>query len=176
MLREDSITNFGFLIAFIVPGFTALWGVSYFSDTVRLWLGESATESPTVGGFLYVTLASIAAGLTASAVRWMVINRLHQWTGIPEPRWDFSRLGPNAVAFNMLIEIHYRHYQYYANMLVALIFLFICRRMGSGQIWAPLGAMDWSVLGLAAIFYVTSRDTLRKYHTRGTRLLGGGHR
>jgi len=35
--------NFGVLIAFVLPGFIVLWGVSYFSATVRLWLSGAGT-------------------------------------------------------------------------------------------------------------------------------------
>ena len=61
-MTEVSATNFGLLIAYRVPGFTALWGTSYFSETVRHWLSGSGATTPTVGGFMYITLASVAAG------------------------------------------------------------------------------------------------------------------
>jgi hypothetical protein len=113
----------------------------------------------------------VAAGLTVSAVRWMVIDRLHHMTGIPYPDWDFSRLQKSISAFSTLIEIHYRHYQFYANMLVAVVFLYCCRRTALGFWTAPFGWTDAAFLALAVIFYVTSRDTLRKYYDRGRALL-----
>jgi hypothetical protein len=113
-IKESSLESFGLLIAYVLPGVIALLGVSYFSDPVRSWLGSSAADAPTVGGFLYVTLASIAAGLTASTVRWLIVDTLHHWTGIRQPRWDFSRLQANVGAFDVLIEIHYKFYQFYA--------------------------------------------------------------
>ena len=64
-MKEVSPGNFGLLIAFLLPGFIVLWGLSYFSATVRLWLAGSG-QSPTVGGFMFVTLASVAAGVTVS--------------------------------------------------------------------------------------------------------------
>jgi hypothetical protein len=67
VVTEVSSSNFGLAIAFLVPGFTVLWGVSYFDETVRHWLSGSSTAMPTVGGFLYVTLASLAAGVAAKA-------------------------------------------------------------------------------------------------------------
>jgi len=51
-MREVSTKNFGLLIAFLLPGFTAILATSYFSDTVRSWLGGSHADAPTVGGFL----------------------------------------------------------------------------------------------------------------------------
>lgn len=62
--REISINDFGLLIAYVLPGFAALWGTSYLAPEVRSWFGQAPAEVPTLGGFLYLTVASIAAGLT----------------------------------------------------------------------------------------------------------------
>ena len=80
--RESSVNDFGLLIAYVLPGFVALWGGTYVSESLRTWIGSSATEGPTLGGFLYMTVGSIAAGLTVSTVRWMVIDTLHHATGV----------------------------------------------------------------------------------------------
>ncbi|OGJ64555.1 hypothetical protein A3C37_02130 [Candidatus Peribacteria bacterium RIFCSPHIGHO2_02_FULL_53_20] len=47
LMKEVSSSNFGLLIAFLLPGFAVLWGASYFSETVALWLSGSGT-TPTV--------------------------------------------------------------------------------------------------------------------------------
>ncbi len=95
-LKNDS---FGLLIAYVLPGFVALSATAFYSETVRSWLGASSSFSPSVGGFLYVTLASTALGLLISTIRWAVIDRLHHATGIREPKWDFSTLQRNFAAF-----------------------------------------------------------------------------
>ncbi|MEZ6146946.1 MAG: hypothetical protein R3B91_16325 [Planctomycetaceae bacterium] len=65
-----------------------MWGGSHHSQTLQGWLGQSSGELPTVGGFLYVTLGSIAyAGMMASTLRWLLIDTLHHWTGLRQPRW-----------------------------------------------------------------------------------------
>jgi hypothetical protein len=114
--------NFGPLIAYLVPGATVLLGFSQFSPTLRGWFGAGSLESPTIGGFLYLTTASIAVGMTVSALRWALVDTIHSCTGLPLPKLDFSRLGQNVDAYALLIEIHYRHYLFYlfyANMFVA---------------------------------------------------------
>ena len=97
-MKELSDKNFGLLIAYLLPGFTAVWGMSYLSPTVHAWLGEASPDGPTVGGFLYVTLGSVAAGLTVSTVRWAVIDTFHHWTGLNQPQWDFAKLQANIAA------------------------------------------------------------------------------
>lgn len=89
-MKEVSKQNFGLVIAYLLPGLVALWGVSYFSDTVRLWLTTGGQTAPSVAGFLYVTLAAFTAGLTLGAIRAVTVDLLHHCTGVPKPEWDFS--------------------------------------------------------------------------------------
>ena len=116
--------NFGLIIAYLLPGFVALWGVSYFSPTVDAWITASQQDAPTVAGFMYVTLASLAAGVTVSAVRWAIIDHLHHATGIVPPAWKFANLEGKLQGYLTLIENHYRYYQFYSNMFVAAAFAF----------------------------------------------------
>ena len=170
-MKDVSPGNFGVLIAFVLPGFIVLWGVSYFSATVRLWLSGSGT-TPTIGGFMFGTLASVAAGVTVSTVRWLVIDKVHHWTGIRQPPWNFSRLGRNVDAYNVLNDIHYKFYLFHANGLIALLFVYVARRTHQGIFTAPVGWADLGFALLAVVLFIGSRDMLRKYFTRVSQLLG----
>ena len=123
-MNELSGKNFGLVIAYLLPGFVTLWGVSYFSPTVDSWIVTSQQGAPTVAGFLYVTLASLAAGLTISAVRWAMVDTLHHATGIDPPAWDFARLDERLKGFLALVENQYRYYQFYSNMFIAVAFAY----------------------------------------------------
>jgi len=116
------------------------------------------------------TVASLGVGMTVSAVRWAIIDKLHARTGVPIPPRNFSKLGRNVTAFNLLIRIHYEHYQFYANMVVALAVAYTCYRVRLGGIW-PMSWVDIGFVILEAIFYATSRDTLRNYSVRTAQLL-----
>lgn len=171
-MRQVSDRNFGLLIAYLLPGFVTLWGASFFSEPVRSWLGASSVGAPTVGGFLYVTVASVAVGLMVSVVRWMVVDSLHFMTGIRKPNWDFSRLHERLGAFEGLVENHYRYYQFYSNMLVAIVFTYVARQLSVGT-WK--GRPDWWDVGFlvaGVVLLVGSRDALAKYHNRAAELLG----
>jgi len=166
-MREVTGQNFGLLIAYILPGFIVLWGLSHVSTTIAGWLGSTA-DDPTVGGFLYVTLASVGAGLTVSTLRWLLIDSLHHHTGLQQPAWDFSRLADRTAAFDVLIEIHYRYYQAYANTVIGLPLAFSIR-------WAVHGFDSWEallVLSVGLLFLAASRDTLQKYYQRVEGMLG----
>lgn len=159
-MQSVSNDTFGPLIAYLVPGATALVGLSPFLPPVQGWLAGTPAGAPTIGGFLYLTVAALAAGMTVSALRWVVVDTLHARTGLPPPALDFSHLGPNVEALRLLIEIHYRHYQFYANMVVATAVAWAAHRFAVG--WdAPAGPLDLAALVLLPVFYATSRDTLR---------------
>lgn len=169
-VESVSNANFGPLVAYLVPGATVLLGLSQFSPMVSTWFAATPADAPTIGGFLYLTVASLAAGMTVSAVRWAVIDTLHSYTGLRMPALNFGDLARKVDAFGLLIEIHYRHYLYYANMEVAVAMAYVCYRVKVGGM-LPLGWLDLAFVAVEAIFHATSRDTLRKYYTRSRQLL-----
>jgi len=171
-MHQLSTANFGLLIAYVLPGITAVWGASHLSPTLRTWLGSASNEVPTIAGFLYVTLAAVAAGLIVSTVRWMVVDTVHYLTGVSRPRLDFSRFGEKVMAYDKLGEVHYRYYQHYSGMLVSLVFSWLCRRLALGFSSTPFEWLDLAFFALAGIFFVGSRDTFRKYNQRLTMVLG----
>jgi len=162
--------GFGLCIAYVVPGFVALWGASFIEPSLGPWLMAAGSSGLTVGSFVYVLLGSVAAGLVVSAVRWAIVDSVHRWTGVKPPRWRLSELQEKLQAFEGLVEQHYRHYQFYANTLISGTFAVfaqrICRGLGGGRLWIDVG---WVLL--AVVLFAASRDTLRKYYLRGTELL-----
>ena len=169
-MKNVTRDNFGLLIAYLLPGFVVLGGLQEAAPPFQLGLGVAAPSAPTVGGFLYATLASILAGMIVSAIRWAVIDRLYHATGIPEPAWDFGKLSGRLAAFETLVEYHYRYYQSYANLLVAVVL-----RYGLGVVqshsWSTGTAL--SDMGFAVIVLVLvlgSRDSLQKYYRRAADL------
>lgn len=167
-----STSNFGILISYIVPGATVLWGANYVSPVVSNWLGGSSLLAPTVGGFLYATLAAVAAGVTVSTVRWMIIDTVHRWTGLRRPDFDYAVLAERTAGFDLLVRHHYEYYKFHGNMLIALVFLAIARRYSLGFWDTPLDAVDLGLVLLAVVFFMGSRNTLHSYYVRVRQLLG----
>ena len=167
-MNDLTTKNFGLLIAYVLPGTITLIGIAAFSSTVRGWLTTSTPTGPSIGGFLFVSLASLAAGMTVSAVRWFVIDRLHHWTGVIKPDWDDSKLSERLDAFEAIVEAHYRYYQFHSNSLIAILFSYLAWRSFLGvRLWPDLG-----IATLSAIFFAVSRDNLRRYYSRTAVLLG----
>ena len=98
------------------------------------------------------------------------MDRLHALTGLRPPQLNFAHLSSNVEAFSLLIEIHYRHYQFYSNMFVASAIAYVCHRIQLRTFWHA-DLIDAGFVVLEVIFFMTSRDTLRKYYQRTKQLL-----
>jgi len=163
--QEGSVTtNFGLLIGYVLPGFTAMHGLPTLSGSQLVWATAGGEASPTLPGLLSGTIEAVAVGLTVSTLRWLLIDTLHHRTGLRPPPWDFALLEKNVTAFELLVHVHYRYYKFYSNVVVALVWAYACRGAGQG----PRALVYWV---LAALFLFASRDALRKYYERAGRLL-----
>jgi hypothetical protein len=157
--KETYPSNFGLLIVYVIPGFTALQGLPSPSSlpAAKTLIGSGGESS--LAGFLYVTIEAITAGLIVSAARWLILDSLHHRTGVRRPTLDFASLDRNVAAFELLVTGHYWFYQWYANMVVALVWAYATLadvRPGRG----------WAYGLLIALFFVASRDALKKYYER----------
>jgi hypothetical protein len=170
-MGEVSETNFGLVIAYLLPGFVVLWTTSEWLGETQTWFGTCSAGAPSVGGFLYVTLASLAAGLTLSAVRWLVLDTVHHLTGVKKPEWDFSNLQVNLAAFEGTVENHYRYYQFFGSMLLVMLVAVALPNRFSNQIFASPNAKTVVLSILILLFFAASRDALQKYYKRTSVLL-----
>lgn len=170
-MKDVTNQNFGILIAYIIPGFTLLAGLSTVYEPLKMWFPLSSASldhiaqasSHTIGGFLYATLMSIGVGMILGAIRWAVIDTIHHRTGVDRPTWDSAELQKNLRAFSFLIEIHYHFYQFYGSSTIAVVIL-LAARLYAG-IWPP-STLDVLLILLAGIFFAASRDALTKYYAR----------
>ena len=171
-MNELSGKNFGLLVAYVLPGFIVLWGVSPFYPTVASWINTSPRNPATAAGLVYVTLASLAVGMVVSAMRWLVVDRLHHMTGVRSAKVEFANLDQRVEGFQVLVEAHYKYYQFYANALVAVALVYVgCLAWGHGSICRD-GFSHVGVVLLEAVLLAASRDALKKYYDRVERLLG----
>ncbi len=120
-MSHVSNTNFGLLIAYLIPGFLGVLTAKPYSAALTSWMATSPDASPTVGGFLYVTVSAVFCGLLASTIRWLILDPLHHRTGVPRPQWDFQQLEQHITAFQLAVELHYRYFQFYGNTLIVAV-------------------------------------------------------
>ncbi len=166
-IRND---NFGVIIAYLLPGMIALWGISILSDTVRSWFGATSESAATVGGFLHVTLASLAAGLLIGALRWGIVDSIHHRTGVRKPDWNFRQMRREFHVFEGLVENHYRYYQFFGGTLISTIILYATARFDAVGLPPFPGWPELLFVFAMVLLFVSSRDTLRKYYDRVSQL------
>jgi len=170
-MKGISRGNFGLVIVYLVPGFIALWGVSYWSGVVRGWLVPREGTVIAVIGMIYAVIAALAAGVAISAVRRLIVDRIHHHLlGVREPKWDFSNLGGVLPAFEAIVEDQYRYYQIYANTLVALVATFVVREVKMWRLDVPILV---AVVVVAVALLCASRGCLKRFYQRGSAVLAG---
>jgi hypothetical protein len=113
-VRDVSPFNFGLLVAYLVPGFVILWGLSFHFATIAAWLVGPAQAALTVGGLFYATIASVACGMIANVFRWAIIDTIHHHTGVRLPRWNFCVLA--ASVYELIGGIWYRWLSRHTNL------------------------------------------------------------
>jgi hypothetical protein len=167
-LNEDS---FGWLIAFLLPGFVLLFGLSFTSDQVSSWLATSSGEhSAEIGGFLYGTLASLALGLFISAVRGLIMDRPLGWFGLNGRGLNYEKLKEKEVleTFKAIVANHYRYYQYYGNCLVALCGAFAA--YAYNKIAFRHEVVHWYATAffvlLVVVLFLASHDSLKSMYEK----------
>jgi hypothetical protein len=166
-MKDVTENNFGVIIAFLLPGFLFLWGLSFSNNDVATWLTNmSSKDAPQIGSFLYTTVASLALGLLIDAIRGAVIDEIfYRFFNLEWPAINSSKLKnkDTLAAFNAAIQNHYRYYQYYANSVVAVAAAFaayvIAGKSLSAEIAIPIGAL------LLILLYV-SYDELKSFNER----------
>jgi hypothetical protein len=166
---KDSLHRvFGYVIAYVLPGYVALWGIAAATPGIQQWLLFSPEEEPTTVRFLAAVLGSLGVGLVVSAVRCASIDQLHHWTGLAHPRIEFGALEQQLSAFLIVVEHNYRYYQFYANMAVSL-------PLAVTSYWLSIGTIELKALVAACfvegVLLFASRDSLRRFYRRTADIL-----
>jgi hypothetical protein len=129
MPSKDSAQYFGYVIAYILPGFLSLWVVASFDATAAAWLAATPQKDATVGAFLFAVLASLGLGVFVNGVRWTLLDdwlfkKSWRWANVPKrPELDFSKRTQHADAYRALQEDQFRFAQFYGNAFIALAFV-----------------------------------------------------
>ena len=167
---KDLKLDFGQIIAFLLPGFLGLYGLSISAGNISGPLAAMNEKDVTVGTALMVSLAALALGLLLSAIRWMFLDHVLLWCGIRDTGMDFSKLGDSKKleAFEAVVNNHYRYYQYYGNSLVSIL-------MAAGVYIGAGGQLSrgwiFGVVGLSIVLLLGAGDCLSAYYRRGRAVL-----
>lgn len=162
-MKDVNSNNFGLLIAYLVPGFLALYGIRKIAPTIDDWLSANPHSSPTISGFLFGTIAALSTGMIINAIRWHVVDPLLYATGVTRKPWEYPRLAEEVPAFQFLITNQFRYYECYANSMVAIGISAAALLAGGEQ----TSTLLWVVFVLVQlVLWSASRRTLGNYNSR----------
>jgi hypothetical protein len=160
--------TFGILIAFLLPGFLCLYGLSLSVPALKVFVPDSASAAD----FFYTALASLSLGLIISATRWAVLDTCFRFVKLSWPagtNWDKLSDEKALASFQFVVQNHYHYYQYYSNTFVAILVAAVAYEAGPGSI----GWLSWlGVILILLILLIGSYDTLSRYFERGGAVLG----
>ena len=122
-----------------------------------------------------VTVASLAAGMTVSAVRWAAFDTLHHHTGVAPPRWDFATLPEKLDAYQTPNREPLSLLSTHAHLLLALAFAYGARFFATPWRAYQAGWVDLGFVVVSIVLFFGSRDGLRKYYRRAGELLSNSN-
>lgn len=171
-MSGTSNSQFGLIIAYVLPGFIALAGLAPLFPAVSRWLTPVAAQgSLGLGPPLYAVFGATSLGLILSCFRWLLVDRLHRWMGVRRPAWDDSRLDDVLGGFDYLVQSHFRYYEFCGNTLLAAIFAYSLNRAMHTLPFLGVGT-DLAMVIVTLVLFTASRDALTNYYTRTGRLVG----
>lgn len=165
----DLSKGFGLVIAFLLPGVVGLYALSYAEPAIRDWFGLAATQQASVGGFLFVVVSSLGAGVFLSGLRWLVLD----WAFGPPPAIDSRRraLAPQTEAiYEDIRSQHYHYYQFYANMLVAIV-VWYGAWLTTAPAWHDAIVRLGVLVAACVVLFLSARDAIGKYDAKVGQLL-----
>lgn len=168
-MTPTSNWQFGLIVAYVLPGFVGLLGLAPIFPRVAGWLRPAGTDG--FSSAMYAVLAAAAIGLIVSCFRWMVLDRIHALTGVRRPALDDRRLPDVLVAFDYLVQNHFRYYEFCGNTLVAIVLSYAVVRFSGRFSFVGVGT-DLVVLVISIALFAASRNALANYYTRTARLVG----
>jgi len=159
--------DFGMVIAYLLPGFLAFYGLRYVSPATNQLLSLSLAKDGGIGVEISVVLFALLAGVVVSALRANLLDRIQEWSGVKEPDFDYSKLtDPNVLkSFEATIANTYRFAQFYGNAFVALLFLTAARAWGSGTLVVLNPVFGIIVASLVVLFVAHRQQLTQAYQT-----------
>lgn len=177
-----NLFDFGLLLAYFVPGFIALKGVAFFSSKVRAVVQAGDTGA---GHTMALVALALVAGLGVNVVRFSTLDFTFRvdltkiaWAGVEGPEHrpvyrvdpDYYRLVEEGrlEAYRETKSEDLRIFQFYGNVLVALVLFSFCYTFHPGneapaRIGKRIGLFCVSVILITWFFYMPARLAFYRY-------------
>lgn len=156
MMKDVTVTSFGLVIAYLLPGLIGLYGLSFWSKNFDKMFSTFLTSGSNLGLFLIVVLASLAIGLLANGLRWLLFEMCFcsKYRTASASHQALSGEGKLA-AYRLVIDETYRYHQWWGGTIMVIPVGFIGWMWGSWQTSA-LSQKAWVFLLFVAIEVLAS--------------------
>lgn len=127
--------DFGYFIAFFLPGALALYALGDVAPPVNRVFGGLFVKDQAVGASLFILVAGLMAGIVISSFRALVLEWFYKKAGIEMRPLNFAALAQKETysAYKSAINATYRFYQFNANMGLSLGFFILARYFLAGE-------------------------------------------
>ena len=161
--------DFGMLIAYMLPGFLAFFGLRYVSPAIDQLFLLSFVKDSGIGLQLSIVLFALFAGVVVSALRDSVLDPIQRRLGITKPTFDFKKLNdPNVLkSFEAVISNTYRFAQFYGNAFIALSLLAVLRAWSTWTLGMSKSVFGIIVLSLVVLFVAHRQQLKQTYEKMG---------
>lgn len=174
-ISQFSSTTLGYLMAFVIPGASAIYAASFFASPLAAIIDKFNNSKADLGLFLLGLLAALAIGLFIDGVRAEIYEEL----------WDAGHLNKNGfrnlskgnvlMAFRAATDEHYRYHQFSGSISLIWPFLLaaFCDRHFSHLILIQQIVIVTCGAALEVILIKRARMDWKLYLERGNEVLGG---
>ncbi len=108
-MKDVTTTSFGLVIAYLLPGFVGLYGMSFWFPGLRQVYSTFLTAQSSVGLFLLVVVAALVAGLVVNSLRWAIYEWWRCDDLTPE---ELAKLGADEKILNAYLQRIDENYRY----------------------------------------------------------------
>ena len=124
-IRDITSTTFGLIIAYLLPGLTVFYAMSFWSPQVENWFDRVVDGNASVGLILFMIFGALVFGLQLSIARSLVFESII----CRECRFDATVLAgisdPGKFsAYRLLVDEQLRYHQFWGAMAFAQPVLF----------------------------------------------------
>lgn len=154
--------SFGLLIAYVIPGFFLVHGMSFYNDDLQRVFSNFLDAKSDIGLFFLLLIFAIGAGLLISSVRYLIYELL-----IFKPNEDgiekeakkngaIKESDTSLAYFRMVVDEQYRYHQFYGGMALVEPMYLAGIILSYGFSWLVL------ILGII-IIVITVHSSLSSY-------------
>jgi len=120
-MKDLTVTSFGLVIAYLLPGLIGLYGLSFWSKTLKNMFSTFLTIQSNVGLFLILVLAALAIGLFVNGLRWLTFEVLFFKKYGPQGSYLKALSGERKLsAYRVVIDETYRYQQWWGGAMFVI--------------------------------------------------------